>query len=97
LEKPQIAASMGAWRSAAHAGQRRCCCWHLRQPPGGQVVAGQLGQQVGRVHHHVLHHLAHAGLDLGHEHAQHKERGNAVDEKKANSRRMPRRMVYSKR
>lgn len=51
-----------------------------RQPPGGQVLAGQLGQDVGRVHHHVFHHLAHAGLDLGHEHAQHKERGDAVDE-----------------
>ncbi|MNT75393.1 hypothetical protein D3C72_2142840 [compost metagenome] len=54
---------------------------HARsQPPRRQVIAGQLGQDVGGVYHHVFHHLAHAGLDLGHEHAQHKKRGDAVDE-----------------
>jgi hypothetical protein len=62
------------------AGQRRLWLASRARLPAGQVIAGQLGQQVGGVHHHVFHHLAHAGLDLGGEHAQHEEGRNAVDE-----------------
>ncbi|MPM41927.1 hypothetical protein SDC9_88587 [bioreactor metagenome] len=51
------------------------------QVSAGHLVAGQLGQDVGRVHHHVLHHLTHAGLDLGSEHPQDEKRRNAIDDK----------------
>ncbi len=55
----------------------------LGHAPGAQVVGGQLGQDVGGVHHHVFHHLAHAGLDLCYENPQYKKTRQPGDQEKA--------------
>jgi hypothetical protein len=50
------------------------------QPAFFHVGTGQRGKRIGGLHQRVLGHLAHAGLDLHHEDAQHEKGGQAVDQ-----------------
>ena len=75
LEAPDLRAKIPAGQAPQPAGETT-----VVDPAREQVIGGQLGQHVGRVHQRVFHRLAHAGLDLGDEHAPQQQRRHRDDE-----------------